>query len=156
MFHCYKFQKRHRSFVALTPLLREGFLSLILSDSLNAKIRQLSDLPIIFVLSRTVLIWSCLSSTISASHWSRPLMCANPSHSLKCLYTALSFCFQACWFVRLKRVDSVFPIYLSEQPGHVYSYTIPELLSSGIMSLFVDLRERSFILVPGGLGRIYN
>ena len=50
--------------------------------------------------------------------------------------------------MRLNKVDSVFPMYLSEQPVQVYSYTTKELPRNGILSLlevkkeiFVDLKK---------------
>ena len=119
-------------------------MSLILRDSLNARTRQSSALPIIFVFCRTIFVCSCMGSTNSPSNSKMPLMWAQPSHLSKCLRTALSFCVHACCFVRLKRVDSVFPMYFSEQPGHVYSYTIKELLSCGVLFLF-EAKKNNFV-----------
>ena len=45
--------------------------------------------------------------------------------------------------MRLNKVDSVFPMYLSEQPGQVYSYTTKELPRNGILSLLEVLKERN-------------
>ena len=71
-------------------LFREGCFSLILKDSITARVSKSFALLIIFVFSLRVFICSYLSSTGSfLSYWKMPSLCAHPWPWVKCLITAL-------------------------------------------------------------------